>query len=1239
MKDNTLFDPVSYFEFENEHIKFNHLNISNRDAAFLCYYFIQDGNAQQVAPCIDRIADDIRKGSMEYADEVLWLWLLGEYANKEKGSIKPEDFKKIINTVTDHIELHWQRPAINWMEGQEEGIYLANLAMAYGALKSVNNAVKDETAQQLMIKIREFMFKKFLKGGKVAGKLGDDGIMGDISLISVPFGLLDAGNQILVETMKDVEKELVSKGVRLSKNDTYFGGCTRNDLTCLLSWYYSERGEIGRAKWLLEQVEAVWQRDGKLLELDLDSRKEELYYKYWCEKYGDSCLEKPFSYIIYAIARQNIVLKEQLYHSSDTGVQIIHSAAGTGNPYLFSVSERYPRYPEEDENVFLRAVTQPFREEQAVCAVYSINGGILKKTDMKIKTSTEGEKFWEADIGSFCCGDKVTYRFEVSEGLESVKSDTYCFVVRKWHTLSKLAGVSESENELSLYFERAGSNQGIPCLKISKSNEDTLKWSFSFENDVSYENKGKEPHHLSGMECGGDKLEINRLDTSFCLSDHLNNVILESCHKTGNGFIDLLTDGSSRAFKIRFNFSMNSGERVFGLGERYSHMEYSGQDIDNYVYNQYRDQGLRTYIPVPFMLSSRGYGIYLDTALYSRFRFGTRLPDLMEIEVNLDSGSQSLDMYLFTGIPEQILQRYSNITGKAKLPPKWAFGPWMSSNNWDSQAEVNKQIALTKKHEIPSTVIVLEQWSDEATYYIFNDAQYETKDGNSYFEYEDFTFPEWGRWPDPKKMVEELHAEGLKVLLWQVPAMKYMDGIAHAQKDEDERAMLENGYHVKYKNGEAYRIPYFEWFKRSLVPDFTNPGAKEWWVNKRLYLLQDIGIDGFKTDGGECIYGEDLLFFDGSTGDAMRNHYPNLYIGSYYEFVKRHTNGDGITFSRAGYAGAQKSPLHWAGDERSTFKAFTASVKAGLSCSMSGIPFWGWDLAGFNGEIPTAELYVRAAQMAAFCPVMQYHAETKGEYNRDRTPWNIAERTGEARVIDIYKMYADLRMNLLPYIYQQAVMTSENGIPMMRAMFLEYPADSSCIGLSQQYMFGDSLLVAPVMEEGSSIKDVYLPEGKWMNLFNGKVTLGPQYVRLKAGLDEIPVFIKENSVIPLNLSDDFGLFSHVSNELDKYRNLCFMIFATGSIQYKFTDDLGYEVNLGIKRTGESFLIEIESNYNPIALIFKNLVGKIRVEADGKPIPEAEAICGVRNNSYAVKDDCLIIKADCHDKRISIYVET
>lgn len=363
------------------------------------------------------------------------------------------------------------------------------------------------------------------------------------------------------------------------------------------------------------------------------------------------------------------------------------------------------------------------------------------------------------------------------------------------------------------------------------------------------------------------------------------------------------------------------------------------------------------------------------------------------------------------------------------------------------------------------------------------------------------------------------------------------------------------------------------WFKDSLLLDFSNEEAVKWWFNKRNYLVEDIKIDGFKTDGGEFIFGQGLKVSDGRTGEQLRNDYPNDYISAYYNFINEANPDGGMTFSRAGFTGAQNFPAHWAGDERSNFGAFERSLYAGLSSGISGIPFWGWDLGGFSGDIPTAELFIRATQMATFCPIMQYHAESKAEFNQDRTPWNIAERTGDIRALDYYRYYANLRMNLIPYIYDEALKTSETGIPLMKAMVIDYYEDDKTHLLDTQYMFGDALLVAPIIKEGDTSRKIYFPTGKWYNFFTNEVFEEEEYSEVTAQLKEIPVFIKNNSVIPLNLNQEFALGENVGNDITNYNNLSFLIVGE-NIEYIFKDDLENK----FKFVSKSSEINIETNF-------------------------------------------------------------
>ena len=280
-------------------------------------------------------------------------------------------------------------------------------------------------------------------------------------------------------------------------------------------------------------------------------------------------------------------------------------------------------------------------------------------------------------------------------------------------------------------------------------------------------------------------------------------------------------------------------------------------------------------------------------------------------------------------------------------------------------------------------------------------------------------------------------------------------------------------------------------------------------MDKRKYLVDEVQIDGFKTDGGEFVFGDEVQFADGRTGKEMRNEYPNLYIREHYQYI--HEKRNGIVFSRAGFTGASRMPAHWAGDEKSTFSAFKRNLCAGLNAGISGVPFWGWDLAGFSGEIPSAELFARSAAMAAFCPIMQYHAESKAEFNQDRTPWNIAERRNAPWVLDVYRYYAKLRMALLPYIMEEAEKSVKTGVPLMRALWLEYLEDKKAGNIYDEYLFGDDLLVAPVVEEGKTEREVYIPRGSWKHLFTGEEFEGARTVTLKAEINEIIVLQKKEA--------------------------------------------------------------------------------------------------------------------------------
>lgn len=574
--------------------------------------------------------------------------------------------------------------------------------------------------------------------------------------------------------------------------------------------------------------------------------------------------------------------------------------------------------------------------------------------------------------------------------------------------------------------------------------------------------------------------------------------------------LEWLSDGT-HARRVRLTFTCQPDEAFFGLGERFNQLNQRGQILDVRCYEQYKNQGKRTYMPIPFLLSSAGYGLYVESARWMQFDLATHT-NVWTLEADLGE-DENLRLLCFANTdPLEIIGQFTRFTGQPALPPVWAFGLWMSSNEWNSQARVLHEVQQAEAHSIDTSVVVIEAWSDETTFYIWNDAQYTPVPGNQFLTHHDFTFPPQGKWPDPKAMVDTLHDKGLRLLLWQVPAFKKIEE-SHAQHDADRAYFEQQGFGVREENDDLYRIRPF-WFRDGYLLDVTHPAAIEWWGNKRAYLLDDLGIDGFKTDGGEHLWGAQTRFWDGRRGTELWNLYPRLYTQTYYDLATRHRDGDALVFSRAGFTGSQTSPAHWAGDENSTWEAFRHSILAGLSAGISGIIFWGWDLGGFSGEIPSAELYLRSTAMAAFCPIMQYHSEFNQhrEPSRDRTPWNIQERTGDERVIEIFRFFVNVRRNLLPYIWQEAQWAAQSGQPMLRALALSYPQASP-----YQYFFGRDLLICPVIEASVTRWPVYLPPGTWIDFWTHTPVEGGRTIEVDAPLERIPIFVRQGAKIPAYL--------------------------------------------------------------------------------------------------------------------------
>ena len=589
----------------------------------------------------------------------------------------------------------------------------------------------------------------------------------------------------------------------------------------------------------------------------------------------------------------------------------------------------------------------------------------------------------------------------------------------------------------------------------------------------------------------------------------------------------LVADG--RASRVRFALRLDPEAHVVGFGERFDRLDQRGQRLDTVVFEQYKSQGQRTYLPIPFAIvtptgDSPGWGFHVRTSRRTRYDVGADRPDRLVIEaaVDLASSEPRLEVACYDGEPSAVLGAFLDEVGPPVRPPGWVFRLWMSGNEWNTQARVRAEVERTIAEGIPAGVVVIEAWSDETTFAAFRDAQYEVHADGSPHHLSDFTFPPDGAWPDPKGMVDWLHENGFALLLWQVPLLR-TDSDADPQAAADGRTMATRGFGVREADGRPYRNRGW-WFPRALMPDWTNPDAARWWLEKRRYLVEDVGIDGFKTDGGEHAWGDELRYADGRQGDEGNNEYPVRYAAAYHELL-RSAGRDPVTFSRAGFTGAASVPLHWAGDENSSWPAYRASVTAGLTAGASGVVFWGWDLGGFSGEIPDPELYLRSAAMACFCPIMQYHSEFNHHRSpsRDRTPWNIAERHGDPSVLSVFRRFARLRERLVPYLEEHADISVNGRRPLMRALLFDWPTDPRIWNYPFEYLLGDELLVAPVTASAAErtaeaaahgtreLWPVYLPFGEWVDAWTGERLSGPAEFARTVPLDEIPVYVRAAS--------------------------------------------------------------------------------------------------------------------------------
>jgi alpha-D-xyloside xylohydrolase len=513
--------------------------------------------------------------------------------------------------------------------------------------------------------------------------------------------------------------------------------------------------------------------------------------------------------------------------------------------------------------------------------------------------------------------------------------------------------------------------------------------------------------------------------------------------------------------------AIQPGERFCGTGERFDRMDLFGRQIDLINEEGAGANSGRTYKNIPFLMSSRPYGLFVHSSAKQRIDLGARSHRSLQWFVADDA----LDVFFIGGGGfSEILRNYRRITGFPGRPPVWSFGSWMSRMTYLADSEVSEVAERLRREQYPMDVLCLDTgWFGE--------------DWNC-----DWRFSE-ERFPDPPGLFRRMKEQGFRVSLWQCP---FVNRGTSLRQEADER-----GY-----TGRTTSDAGVFWLGDTL--DFTNPAAVEWYQSSLLRPLLEMGAAAIKTDFGEEI--DETAEYHAMTANRYHNLLPLLYQRAAWEII-REVTGEGMIWARSSWAGSQRYPTHWSGDAASSFDGLAGSLCGGLHLGLSGFAFWSHDVGGFHGipdfmkSAPTDELYTRWTQHGVFSSHIRFHG------TNPREPWHFPE------VSSIVRQWLRLRYALLPYIIKQADTCCRSGDPMLRPLVLEWTEDPAAWSISDEYMFGDAFLVCPVLAEGG-IRNVYLPDAKWVDFWTGEVMDGPLHLRsVSSPLSRMPLYLRHSSVV------------------------------------------------------------------------------------------------------------------------------
>ena len=561
-------------------------------------------------------------------------------------------------------------------------------------------------------------------------------------------------------------------------------------------------------------------------------------------------------------------------------------------------------------------------------------------------------------------------------------------------------------------------------------------------------------------------IEIKKYPWRLVIKDANGKVLTQTRHLIDNDSsqvklqpFSFIKRGSDNSRSINPVLTLAPGERIYGCGESFTSLNKVGQKVHLSVTDPQGPETDGQYKPVPFFFSNRGYGIFMHTSAPVTCDFGASYIGADRLFM----ADEQMDFFVFFGEPKDILYEYTEITGKSPLPPLWSFGTWMSRITYFSQEEGLEIARQLRANRIPADVIHFD------TGWFGTDWQC------------DYQFAK-DRFKDPVKMLKQLAKDGFHTCLWQLPYF--------TPKNRFFNEIIDKGLHVKNATGG---MPV-----EDAILDFSNPETVDWYQQKIEGLLKQ-GVSTIKCDFGEAAP-YNGFYHSGKGGLYEHNLYPLRYNKALWEVVERNHPGEGIIWARSAWAGSQRYALHWGGDAATTNTGMLGDLRGGLSFGLSGFSFWSHDMGGFVTASPE-DIYRR------WLPFGFLSSHTRAHGAPPTEPWLISES-----FTDAFRACAEMKYKLMPYVWEQAKECSKLGLPMVRALLVEFPHDQGAWYVEDEYMFGSKMLVAPLLESGNS-RNVYLPKGKWIDYQTGKVYEGG-YQTIEAGKIPCIILVKDGSVIP-----------------------------------------------------------------------------------------------------------------------------